>query len=159
MKQAIQEGFILDVLQNYTTVQSYYRLVKKVEDDPEFDTKRAQKKLRHYVESHGQAIREKAEIMVDHFKMRVRIDDQFKVLHPEAELGDAGRNERRRLRRAPSIRISPLLGRNQDRRQARYADIVGVAIDLKRLLRQVPGLTGLTGDRWIGLDRRRQTCG
>lgn len=67
MKQAIQEGFILDVLRNYTTVQSYYRLMKTVEDDPEFDTKKAKKRLRHYVESHQHAIREKAEIMVDHF--------------------------------------------------------------------------------------------
>jgi type I restriction enzyme, R subunit len=67
MKQAIQEGFILDVLKNYTPVESYYRLAKKVEDDPEFDVKRAQKKLRRFVESNEHAIREKAEIMVDHF--------------------------------------------------------------------------------------------
>jgi len=67
MKQAIQEGFILDVLRNYTPVESYYRLMKTVEDDPEFDTKKAKKKLKHYVESHQHAIREKAEIMVDHF--------------------------------------------------------------------------------------------
>lgn len=67
MKQAIQEGFILDVLQYYTPVDSYYRLMKTVESDPEFDTKKAQKKLRRYVESHEQAIRQKAEIMVDHF--------------------------------------------------------------------------------------------
>ena len=52
MKQAIDEGFICDVLKNYTPVNSYYKLVKKVEDDPEFDSKRANKKLRHYVESH-----------------------------------------------------------------------------------------------------------
>jgi len=71
MKQAIQEGFILDVLRYYTPVESYYRLVKKVEDDPEFDTKRARKKLRHYVESHDHAIRLKAEIMVDHFHEQV----------------------------------------------------------------------------------------
>ncbi len=71
MKQAIQEGFILDVLKNYTPVSSYYRLMKKIEDDPEFDTKRAQKKLRRYVESHEHAIREKAEIMVDHFHEQV----------------------------------------------------------------------------------------
>ena len=71
MKQAIQEGFILDVLKNYTPVDSYYRLVKTVEDDPEFDTKRAQKKLRRYVESHDHAIRLKAEIMVDHFHEQV----------------------------------------------------------------------------------------
>ncbi|TWT45037.1 Type I restriction enzyme-like protein [Phycisphaerae bacterium RAS1] len=67
MKQAIQEGFILDVLKSYTPVGSYYRLLKTVPDDPEFDTTRAKKKLRHYVESHEHAIREKAEIMVDHF--------------------------------------------------------------------------------------------
>ena len=71
MKQAIQEGFILDVLQHYTPVQSYYKLAKTVEDDPEFDTKRAQKKLRRFVEGHDHAIRLKAEIMVDHFHDQV----------------------------------------------------------------------------------------
>lgn len=71
MKQAIQEGFILDVLKHYTPVDSFYRLMKTVEDDPRFDTKRAQKKLRKYVESHDHAIRKKAEIMVDHFHDQV----------------------------------------------------------------------------------------
>jgi type I restriction enzyme, R subunit len=71
MKQAIQEGFILDVLQHYTPVDSYYRLVKRVPGDPEFDAKRAQKKLRRYVESHDHAIRLKAEIIVDHFREQV----------------------------------------------------------------------------------------
>ena len=71
MKQAIQEGFILDVLRHYTPVGSYYKLVKKIEADPEFDTKRARKKLRRYVESHDHAIRLKAEIMVDHFHEQV----------------------------------------------------------------------------------------
>mgnify|MGYP000950515087 CR=1 FL=1 len=71
MKQAIQEGFILDVLKNYTPVDSYYKLVKKSEDDPEFDIKKANKKLRRYVESHDHAIRLKAEIMVDHFHDQV----------------------------------------------------------------------------------------
>ena len=71
MKQAIQEGFIIDVLAHYTPVDSYYRLVKTVEADPEFDTKRAGKKLRRYVEDHDQAIRLKAEIMVDHFHEQV----------------------------------------------------------------------------------------
>jgi len=71
MKQAIKEGFILDVLKTYTPVDSYYKLVKKTEDDPEFDTKRAKKKLRRYVESHDHAIRLKAEIMVDHFHEQV----------------------------------------------------------------------------------------
>ena len=67
MKQAIQEGFILDVLQNYTSIQSYFNIIKKIDDDPEFDSRRAQRRLRHYVEGHETAIRSKAEIMVDHF--------------------------------------------------------------------------------------------
>ena len=71
MKQAIQEGFILDVLKSYTPVDSYYKLVKTVEADPEFDARRAHKKLRRYVESHDHAIRLKAEIMVDHFHEQV----------------------------------------------------------------------------------------
>ena len=71
MKQAIQEGFILDVLKNYTPVESYYRLAKTVEGDPEYDVKKARKKLRLYVESHSKAIRDKAEIMVDHFLEQV----------------------------------------------------------------------------------------
>ncbi|CAG4927377.1 type I restriction endonuclease [Acidithrix sp. C25] len=71
MKQAIQEGFILDVLKNYMPVNSYYKLVKTVEADPEFDIRRASKKLRHYVESNDHAIGLKAEIMVDHFLQQV----------------------------------------------------------------------------------------
>ncbi|WP_420595120.1 type I restriction endonuclease subunit R [Deinococcus sp.] len=71
MKQAIQEGFILDVLAAYTAVESYYRLVKTVEADPQFDVKRAQKKLRAYVEGHDHAVGIKAEIMVDHFHEQV----------------------------------------------------------------------------------------
>ncbi|MGB5070112.1 MAG: type I restriction endonuclease, partial [Flavobacteriales bacterium] len=71
MKQAIQEGFIMDVLKYYTPVDSFYKLVKRVEDDPEFDAKRANKKLRRYVEGHEHAIRMKAEIMVDHFHDQV----------------------------------------------------------------------------------------
>jgi len=71
MKQAVDEGFILDVLKTYTPVGSYYKLVKKIEDDPEFDTKKARKKLRRYVESHDHAIRLKSEIMVDHFHEQV----------------------------------------------------------------------------------------
>ena len=77
MKQAIEEKFILDVLASYTPVQSYYKLVKKIEDDPEFDTKRARKKLRSYVEGHDHAIRLKAEIMVDHFRDQVLARQQI----------------------------------------------------------------------------------
>ena len=67
MKQAIEEGFIMDVLQNYTTYQSYYALLKKIEDDPEYDKLNAQKKLRHYVESHEHAIKKKAILIISHF--------------------------------------------------------------------------------------------
>ncbi|WP_236683525.1 type I restriction endonuclease subunit R [Demequina aurantiaca] len=71
MKQAIQEKFILDVLANYIPVDTYYKLIKTVEDDPEFDAKRASQKLRTYVESQKHAIRQKAQIMVDHFHSQV----------------------------------------------------------------------------------------
>lgn len=71
MKQAIEEGFILDVLKSYTPIHSYYKLVTTVEGDPEFDTKRANKRLRKYVEGHEHAIRTKAAIMVEHFHNQV----------------------------------------------------------------------------------------
>jgi type I restriction enzyme R subunit len=67
MKQAIEEGFILDVLANYTTLKSYYEIEKSIEDNPLFDSAKAQKKLRGYVEQHQQTINTKAEIILDHF--------------------------------------------------------------------------------------------
>ena len=67
MKQAIEEGFILNVLANYTTYKSYYEIQKSIADNPLFDTKKAQKKLRAYVERSQQTINTKAEIMLDHF--------------------------------------------------------------------------------------------
>ena len=71
MKQAIDEGFIIDVVRHYTPIASYYRLAKTVEDDPEFDARKARRKLRRFVEGHDHAIRLKAEIMVDHFHDQV----------------------------------------------------------------------------------------
>jgi type I restriction enzyme R subunit len=71
MKQAIQEGFILDVLQYFTPIKSYYKLVKTVTDDPQYDKKKAQKKLRKFVEEQSYAIERKAEIMVEHFHEQV----------------------------------------------------------------------------------------
>lgn len=67
MKQAIEEGFILDVLANYTTYKSYYEIQKSIEANPEFDTKKAQKKLRGYVERSQETIDTKSEIMLEHF--------------------------------------------------------------------------------------------
>lgn len=67
MKQAIEEGFILDVVANYTTYQSYYEIEKSIQENPLFDSAKAQKKLRAYVEGHKETIAVKAEIMVSHF--------------------------------------------------------------------------------------------
>lgn len=71
MKQAIEEGFILDVLANYTTYKSYYEIQKSIEDNPLFDTKKAQKRLRTYVERDKRTIATKAEIMMEHFISKV----------------------------------------------------------------------------------------
>jgi type I restriction enzyme R subunit len=67
MKQAIEESFILDVIANYTTYKSYYEIEKSIQDNPEFDTKKAQKRLRAYVETSQHTIDTKAEIMLEHF--------------------------------------------------------------------------------------------
>lgn len=71
MKQAIEEGFILDVLANYTTYRSYYEIEKSIEDNPLFDTQKAQKKLKAYVERDKRTIATKAEIMMEHFVNKV----------------------------------------------------------------------------------------
>lgn len=71
MKQAIEEGFIKDVLKNYTTYASYYKIIKTVENDPEFDNKKAQKKLRSWVERQPETIHQKAAIIVNHFHTMV----------------------------------------------------------------------------------------
>lgn len=84
MKQAIEEGFILDVLQNYTTYNSYYQLQKKIEDDPKFDTQRAKQKLRKNLEESPYPIQEKTKVMVDHFLDEVigqrKIDGKAKAM-------------------------------------------------------------------------------
>ena len=67
MKQAIEEGFILDVLKNYTNFENYYKIYKTVKDNPEFDRKKSQRKIRTYVEGQDFPIRSKAEVMVNHF--------------------------------------------------------------------------------------------
>ncbi len=67
MKQAIEEGFILNVLSNYNTNKSYYEIHKSIKENPLFDTTKAQKALKAFVEKHPQTIAVKAEIMMDHF--------------------------------------------------------------------------------------------
>ena len=71
MKQAIEEGFIMDVLRHYTTYNSYYKIVKAIESDPEFEKKQAQKKLRAFVESQPETIQQKASIIVEHFHSQI----------------------------------------------------------------------------------------
>lgn len=71
MKQAIEEGFIMDVLKYYTPITSQYLLAKKIEDDPLFDSKKAEKKLKIFVESNEYTIKKKSQIIVEHFHNQV----------------------------------------------------------------------------------------
>lgn len=71
MKQAIEEGFIMDVLQNYTPYQSFYKVLRAIEEDPEFDKKQAQAKIRAWVEAQPETIGEKSRIIVEHFHNNV----------------------------------------------------------------------------------------
>ena len=67
MKQAIEEGFILDVLDNYITYKTYYRLNKAVEEDPELKTTIAKRKIAKFLELYDENIDQKVEIIMDHF--------------------------------------------------------------------------------------------
>ena len=78
MKQAIEEGFILDVLTNYTTYRSYYELTKSIEGNPEYETERAQKMLRRYVEREPKTIKAKAEVMLTHFDAKMYRNHKLK---------------------------------------------------------------------------------
>jgi hypothetical protein len=82
MRQAIEEGFILDVLQNYTTYQTYWKLLKTAEDDPTYERDKAHRLLRAFVELHDHAIGEKVRIMVEHFHQNVahRINGRAKAM-------------------------------------------------------------------------------
>lgn len=90
MKQAIKEGFILDVLKNYLTYPTYFKLVKTIEDDPEFNEEKAKKVLRRFVELHPHAIHEKTEIILDHFMNSTRHKIKGKA---KAMLVTSGRKE------------------------------------------------------------------
>jgi len=68
MRQAIDEGFILDVLQNYTTYKTYYRLIKSIEDDPKVDKRKAARALARFMSFHPHNIAQKTEVMVEHFR-------------------------------------------------------------------------------------------
>jgi type I restriction enzyme R subunit len=68
MRQAIEENFILDVLKNYTTYKTYYKLIKSIEDDPQVEKKKAAKALARFVSLHPHNIAQKTEVMVEHFQ-------------------------------------------------------------------------------------------
>jgi type I restriction enzyme R subunit len=68
MKQAVEEGFILDVLANYTTYKTYFRIQKAVSDDPEYDTARARRAIARFVTLHPHNLAQRAEIVVEHFR-------------------------------------------------------------------------------------------
>ncbi len=82
MRQAIEENFILDVLENYTTYQTYWRLLKTIEDDPRYEKEKATYLLRSFVDQHEHTIRKKVEIMVNHFHEQVadHIDGKAKAM-------------------------------------------------------------------------------
>lgn len=84
MKQAIEEGFILDVLTNYTTYQGYYEVIKSIKENPKYNNKKAQKKIRQTVERNPKTIQAKAEIMMDHFDTKIfhshKLDSKAKAM-------------------------------------------------------------------------------
>lgn len=72
MKQAIEEGFILDVLRNYTTYKTYFALLKKIKDDPNYDKAKAESLLKAFVDLSEHSINKKVEIIIEHFVENVR---------------------------------------------------------------------------------------
>lgn len=71
MKQAIEEGFILDVLQNYTTYRTYYQINKEIEEDPRCKTNSAKRQIARFVELHETNIAQRIEVIVEHFRTTV----------------------------------------------------------------------------------------
>jgi type I restriction enzyme, R subunit len=82
MRQAIEEGFIRDVLENYTTYQAYYQLEKTIEDDPAFKGKKAQSRVARFAVLHPTALDQKVEVIVEHFRRHVaaELDGQAKAM-------------------------------------------------------------------------------
>ena len=82
MRQAIDEGFILDVLKHYTTYKSYFGLIKSIEDDPEVDKRKAAQALARFLSLHPHNIAQKAEVMLEHFRTftRHRIGGRAKAM-------------------------------------------------------------------------------
>ncbi len=70
MKQAIEEGFILDVLQNYTEYSTFYQLNKEIEDDPRCKTNAAKRQIARFIELHDTNIAQRVEVIVEHFRTK-----------------------------------------------------------------------------------------
>lgn len=82
MRQAIEEGFILDVLENYTTYKRYYKLIKSIEEDPRVPRRKAAKELARFVNLHPHNLRQKVEIIIEHFRefTRTKIGGRAKAM-------------------------------------------------------------------------------
>jgi type I restriction enzyme R subunit len=82
MRQAIEEGFILDVLENYTTYKTFWKIEKSVRDDPKFDERRAKAAIARFVSLHPTNLAQKAEVIVEHFRQKVagRIGGRAKAM-------------------------------------------------------------------------------
>lgn len=119
MKQAIEEKFILDVLKYYTPYQSYYHIIKTVEDDPLFDKKRAQSRLKYFVETNEYAIQEKANIMVEHFHtdVQMKIGGQARAMVVTSEIKRA-------------IEYYHAINRSLEERRSQYKAIIAFSGDV-----------------------------
>lgn len=82
MRQAIEEGFILDVLQNYTTYKQYYKIAKKIEGDPEYDKVKAARAVSRFESLHPHNIAQKTAIIIEHFRdiTKKKIDGRAKAM-------------------------------------------------------------------------------
>ncbi|MEK5068593.1 type I restriction endonuclease subunit R [Sporosarcina sp. FSL K6-1508] len=82
MRQAIEEGFILDVLENYTTYKTFWKIAKTIDNDPEVSQKQATKKLAQYVSLHPHSIAQKTEIIIEHYRnfTSKKIDGRAKAM-------------------------------------------------------------------------------
>ena len=74
MKQAVEEGFILDVLQNYTTYDTFYQINKEIEEDPRCKTSDAKRQIARFVELHETNISQRIEVIVEHFRTSVMME-------------------------------------------------------------------------------------
>ena len=79
MKQAIEEGFILDVLQNYTEYSTFYQINKEIEDDPRCKTNDAKRQIARFIELHDTNIAQRVEVIVEHFLQRCTVHQILQV--------------------------------------------------------------------------------